>query len=65
MFVRYLVKAYLGVLHNVARLCADSRKMFRSANAVAVLRAYLDRAQGLVRTKVRGRRGRGDVLGNY
>lgn len=49
---RYLCKAYLGILHNVARLCADSRKLLRNAGAVAVLCAYLDRAQGLVRTKV-------------
>jgi len=48
---RYLVKAYLGVLHNIVRLCPDSRKIYRSANAVPVLQAYLDLPQGLVRTK--------------
>lgn len=47
----YLVKAYLGVLHNIVRLCPDSRKIFRTANAVGILRLYLDRPQGLVRTK--------------
>lgn len=47
----YLVKAYLGILHNIVRLCPDSRKIFRTANAVSILRLYLDRPQGLVRTK--------------
>jgi len=47
----YLVKAYLGILHNMVRMCADSRQVFRSAGAVAVLQQYLRRAQGLVRTK--------------
>ena len=37
----YLVKAYLGILHNVARLCADSRKLFRSSNAVEILKVNL------------------------
>ena len=47
----YLVKAYLGILHNMVRMCVDSRQVFRSAGAVAVLQQYLQRAQGLVRTK--------------
>lgn len=47
----YLVKAYLGILHNMVRMCADSRQVFRSAGAVAVLQQYLQRPQGLVRTK--------------
>ena len=47
----YLIKAYLGVLHNMVRMCADSRQVFRSAGAVSVLQKYLQRAQGLVRTK--------------
>jgi len=47
----YLVKAYLGVLHNMVRLCVDSRRVFRAAGAVSVLRMYLRRPQGLVRTK--------------
>jgi len=47
----YLVKAYLGILHNMVRMCVDSRQVFRSAGAVAVLQQYLQRPQGLVRTK--------------
>jgi hypothetical protein len=47
----YLVKAYLGVLHNMVRLCVDSRRIFRAAGAVNALRLYLRRPQGLVRTK--------------
>lgn len=47
----YLIKAYLGILHNMVRMCADSRQVFRSAGAVTVLPRYLQRAQGLVRTK--------------
>lgn len=47
----YLTKAYLGILHNIVRLCYDSRKIFQSARAVDILRQYLDRPQGLVRTK--------------
>jgi len=41
----------LGILHNMVRMCADSRQVFRSAGAVAVLQQYLQRPQGLVRTK--------------
>ena len=47
----YLVKAYLGILHNMVRMCADSRQVFRSAGAVTILQQYLQRPQGLVRTK--------------
>lgn len=47
----YFVKAYLGILHNMVQLCADSRHIFRSAGAVKTLRCFLDRPQGLVRTK--------------
>jgi len=45
------VKAYLGILHNMVRMCADSRQVYRSASAVTVLQQYLQRPQGLVRTK--------------
>ncbi len=37
----YLIKAYLGILHNMARLCPDSRKIFRSSRAVDVLKVKL------------------------
>jgi len=47
----YLVKAYLGILHNMVRMCADSRQVFRSAGVVTILQQYLQRPQGLVRTK--------------
>lgn len=47
----YLVKAYLGMLHNIVRLCSDSRKFFRSANGVKVLQFYLKSDQVLVKTK--------------
>ena len=47
----YLVKAYLGMLHNTVRLCSDSRKLFRAANGVNVLRFYLKSDNGLVKTK--------------
>lgn len=47
----YLVKAYLGILHNIVRLCPDSRGIFRSAQAVSILQRYLDQPPGLVRTK--------------
>ena len=47
----YLVKAYLGVLHNIIRMCSDSRRLFRSANAVTILQIYLHRPQSLVKTK--------------
>ena len=47
----YFVKAYLGVLHNIVRLCPESRKIFRSAGAVSVLQHYLKKDQGLVKVK--------------
>lgn len=47
----YLVKAYLGILHNIIRLCTDSRKVFRASDAVSVLRWYVAAKQGLVKTK--------------
>ena len=47
----YLVKAYMGMLHNIVRLCRDSRKVFRSANAVSILEGYLHSSQDLVKTK--------------
>ena len=47
----YLVKAYLGILHNLLRHCHDSRKIFRAANAVDVLQLYISARQGLVKTK--------------
>jgi hypothetical protein len=49
--LHYLVKAYLGVLHNMVRLCVDIRRVFRAAGSVGILRLYLRRSQGLVRTK--------------
>ena len=47
----YLVKAYLGILHNIIRLCTDSRKVFRASDAVEVLQWYVNAKQGLVKTK--------------
>ena len=47
----YLVKAYLGILHNIVRLCSDSRRLFRSANAVSVLQGYIASSIELVKTK--------------
>ncbi|ELU04075.1 hypothetical protein CAPTEDRAFT_225602 [Capitella teleta] len=47
----YLVKAYLGILHNIIRLCSDSRKVFRASDAVEVLQGYVAARQGLVKTK--------------
>ena len=47
----YLVKAYLGILHNIVRLCVDSCTLFRAADAVVILRAYLAAKQGLVYAK--------------
>lgn len=47
----YFVKAYLGICHNIVRLCPESRKIFRSAGAVAVLQCYLKKDQGLVKVK--------------
>lgn len=47
----YLVKAYLGILHNIVRLCTESRQLFRNSNAVPILRAYLNNCHGLVKTK--------------
>ncbi len=47
----YLVKAFMGILHNLVRLCPDTRRLFRTSNAVTTLRQYLKRPQGLVRTK--------------
>lgn len=47
----YLIKAYLGILHNIIRHSSDSRRLFRSAKAVTVLQLYLQRQQGLIKTK--------------
>ena len=47
----YLVKAFLGILHNMVRLCSDSRRIFRMAHAVSILQLYLHSSQGLVKTK--------------
>ena len=47
----YMVKAYLGILHNIVRLCVDSCSLFRAANAVVILRLYLAARQGLVYAK--------------
>lgn len=49
--VLYLVKAYLGILHNVVRLCSDTRRLFRSADAVTVLKEYVASGNELVKTK--------------
>lgn len=46
-----LVRAYLGILHNIVHLCPDSRGIFRSARAVDILQPYLDQPPSLVRTK--------------
>ena len=46
----YLVKSYLGILHNVARLCSDSRHILHSANAVGILQWYLQSSNDLVKT---------------
>ena len=48
----YLAKAYLGILHNVARLCAPSRAGFRAARAVTVLRAWVPGAPPPVEARV-------------
>lgn len=47
----YLVKAYLGIMHNVVRLCCDSRRIFRSAKAVKILQWYLNSTSDLVKIK--------------
>ena len=47
----YLLKAYLGILHNIARLCSESRKIFRSAKAVKVLQWYLHSSNDLIKIK--------------
>lgn len=47
----YLVKAYLGILHNIVRLCTDSRRTFRSANSVKILQWYLNSSNDLIKTK--------------
>ena len=47
----YLVKGYLGILHNIVQLCSDSRALFRSANAVNILKQYVVSSQSLVKAK--------------
>ncbi len=47
----YLAKSYLGILHNIVRLCPDSRRHFRAANAVCMLEPHLTSLQPLVKAK--------------
>ena len=49
--VLYLIKAYLGMLHNIVRLSPDSRKVYRSANAVKILQGYIQSINNLVKAK--------------
>lgn len=46
----YLVKAFLGISHNIVRLCSESRDIYRNANAVQILKWYLQSKNSLVKT---------------
>lgn len=46
----YMVKAFLGISHNVVRLCSGSRRVYRNANAVTTLQWYLHCQNSLVKT---------------
>ena len=47
----YLIKSYLGILHNLVRLCRDGRHLFRISNAVTVLQSYIGATENLVKIK--------------
>ncbi|CAH1775998.1 unnamed protein product [Owenia fusiformis] len=47
----YVIKGYLGILHNIIRLHFDSRQNFRDANAVAIIGEHRKSEVLIVRTK--------------
>lgn len=47
----YLIKSYLGILHNLVRLCRDGRHLFRISKAVTVLQSYFGATENLVKIK--------------
>lgn len=49
--ILYLVKAYLGLLHNIIRLSPDSRRVYRAADAVKILQSYVKLPILLVKAK--------------